>query len=103
MAVVSVITFRPLPGRLPEFLGSLPEAKKIHERLGARIRVLQAGPGPRPRTITYVQEFDDMVKYGEFAEKLNVDQEWQAFVAKVGADPPFEIVESSIESDVTLP
>ncbi len=103
MAVVSVITFRPLPGRLPEFLGSLPEAKKIHERLGARIRVLQAGPGPRPRTITYVQEFDDMVKYGEFAEKLNVDQEWQAYFAKFWSDPSVELVEQGLASDVTLP
>ncbi len=103
MAVVSVITFRPLPGRLPEFLGSLPEAKKIHERLGARIRVLQAGPGPRPRTITYVQEFDDMVKYGEFAEKLTVDQEWQAYFAKFWSDPSVELVEQGLASDVTLP
>ncbi len=103
MAAVSVITFRPFTGRVPELLGSLSEAKRIHERLGARIRVLQAGAGPRPGTITTVLEFDDMVKYGEFTEKLNADQEWQAFVAKVGANPPFEIVESSIERDLTLP
>ncbi len=103
MAVVSVFSFRPLPGRLPEFLGLCSEAKKIHERLGARIRALQAGAGPRPGTITYITEFDDMVKYGEFAVKLNADQEFQAFMAKMGADPAFEIVEWGIANDLTLP
>ncbi len=103
MAVVSVFSFRPLPGRLPEFLGLCSEAKKIHERLGARIRALQAGAGPRPGTITYILEFDDMVKYGEFVEKLNVDQEWQAFGAKLGADSPVELVEQGLANDLTLP
>ncbi len=103
MAVVSVITWRPLPGRVPQFLGSVSEAKKIHERLGARVRVLQAGAGPRPLTVAYVTEFDDMVKYGEFAVKLETDQEWQAFWAKAGADPAAEIVESGLANDLTLP
>ncbi len=103
MAVVSVFSFRPLSGRLPEFLGLCSEGKKIHERLGARIRVLQAGAGPRPGTITYILEFDDMVKLGEFVEKSNADQENQAFTAKVGLNPPVELVESSMASDLTLP
>ncbi len=103
MAAVSVITFRPFTGRVPELLVSLSEAKRIHERLGARIRVLQAGAGPRPGTITYILEFDDMVKLGEFAEKSNADQEYQAFIAKAGANPPFEIVEWGQASDLTLP
>ncbi len=103
MAVVSVLSWRPLLGRLPEFLGLCSEAKKIHERLGARIRTLQAGAGPRPGTITYILEFDDMIKLGEFVEKLNVDQEWQAFGAKLGSDPPVELVEQGLASDLTLP
>ena len=41
MAVVSVFALRPLPGRLPEVLATASEAKKIQERLGARVRVLQ--------------------------------------------------------------
>ena len=103
MAVVSVLSFRPLQGRLPEFLGLCSEAKKIHERLGARIRVLQAGAGPRPGTITYILEFDDMVKLGEFTEKSNADQENQAFMAKMGANGPAEVVEHGLASDLTLP
>ena len=102
MAVVSVFSWRPLPGRLPEFLGTLSEGKKIHERLGARVRALQAGAGPRPGTITYILEFDDMVKYGEFAVKLETDQEWQALGAKIG-EAPAELVEQGLASDVTLP
>ncbi len=102
MAVVSVDTWRPLPGRLPEFLSIGSEAKKIHERLGARVRVLRAGAGPRPGTITYILEFDDMVKYGEFAVKLETDQEWQALGAKIG-EAPAELVEQGLASDLTLP
>ncbi len=103
MAVVSVDTWRPLPGRLPEVLSNLSELTKIQERLGARVRVLQAGAGPRPGTIAVVSEFDDMLKYGEFVVKGTADQESQAFLAKVYADAPAEIVESGLASDLTLP
>ena len=44
-----------------------------------------------------------MVKLGEFAEKSNADQEYQAFIAKAGANPPFEIVKWGQASDLTLP
>ena len=44
-----------------------------------------------------------MVKYGEFYEKVIVDQENQAWLAKFEADPSAELIEAGIASDLTLP
>ena len=40
MAVVAVFSWKVKPGRMQEFRGRVAEAQKIHERLGARVRVL---------------------------------------------------------------
>ena len=102
MAVVAVASWRIIPGHGPQFAANVATAKKIHERLGARVRVLQSGPGPRPLTISYVTEFDDMVKYGEFSEKLSSDSEWQKFWTQAQVDPSGQLLEQTLAQDVDI-
>lgn len=103
MAVVAVTSWRIHPGRGQDFLSTVSAAKKIHERLGGRVRVVQAGPGPRPLTVAYIIEVDDMVKYGEFVEKLNSDAEWQTLWTAAQSNPSAELVEQGIAQDLPLP
>ena len=102
MAFINVVIWRAKPGRAAEFLGQVAEAKKMHERLGAQVRVLQAGAGPNPFTVTYVTEHADGKAYGEFLDKLAADADYQSFWAKALTDPTAEPLQSSLLSDVPL-
>ena len=81
MGVTSVTQWRVRQGHFGEFLENAGQAKAIHERLGAQVRVLQSLAGGEPMVMGYVMNFADTVAYGEFTEKLNTDEEWVAFIA----------------------
>jgi hypothetical protein len=81
MTVVSTHVWLPSPGRADEFTAAVSVAKKIHERLGARVAVWSTTIGGVPDSVAYTTEFDDMTSFGTFADKLATDEEWQAFWA----------------------
>ena len=54
MAVASIATWRPRDGKLAEFMANVTTAKKIHERLGGKVRVWQSQFGPQTMTLGYV-------------------------------------------------
>ena len=47
-AVATVSTWRPRDGKLQDFFASVATAKKIHEHLGAKVRVWQTAFGDNP-------------------------------------------------------
>jgi hypothetical protein len=102
VAVVNVTTWRIHPGRLQEFIANASEARRIHERLGGRVRVWQPIVGGEPSTIGYAIEHDDMNAYGAFSDKLVSDSEWQAFLARImgNADPGAEMVNSGLYNEL---
>jgi len=79
MTVVNTNVWKPSPGRMADFTAAVSVAKKIHERLGARVAVWQTAIGGAADTVAYTTEFDDMTGFGTFADKLQTDEEWQAF------------------------
>lgn len=79
MTIVSMNMWQPSPGRMAEFTAAVSVAKKIHERLGARVAVWQTSVGGRAGSVAYTTEFDNMTAFGAFADKLQTDEEWQAF------------------------
>jgi hypothetical protein len=103
MAVATVNTFRPLPARAQDFLAACSEAKKIHERLGGRVRIWRSRIGGEPLAIGYVVEHDDLARFAEFSSKLESDQEWQALWARAGTDPSATMIQSSLIDEVPLP
>lgn len=102
MPVISVHTYRIKPGRLQEILGNVGEARKIHERLGGRVRTWQPMVGGEPATFSYVVEYDDMAAYGNFANKLLSDTEWQSFVQRfaTNTDPGVEPISNALLTDL---
>ena len=82
MGVTSVTQWKVRQGHFAEFLENAGQAKAIHERLGAQVRVLQSLAGGEPQVMGYVMTFDDAVAYGEFTEKLTTDEEWVSFITE---------------------
>jgi hypothetical protein len=102
MTIVSMNVWQPGPGRAADFAAGVSAAKKIHERLGARVTVWQTVVGGTPNTVAYTTEFDDMTSYGTWADKLQADEEWQSFwaVATSEAAPMATLVSSVLVSEI---
>ena len=102
MAVATVHTWRIHPGRLQDVLGNVSEARKVHERLGGRVRVWEAAIGGEPGSLTYVIEHDSMTAYGTFTDKLLTDTGWQSFLQRIlgGGDPGAELLSSSLFTEL---
>jgi Trp operon repressor len=103
MAVVQVATWSVEQGRMQDFLTNAATAKKIHERLGARVRVLQSFlAGEASGRVAYVIECADIAEWGSWTQKQQTDPEWQAFVAGVlsAPDPGARLVSNSLASDI---
>jgi hypothetical protein len=102
MTVISTNLWLPSPGRLEEFTAAVSVAKKIHERLGARVAVWRTAVGGQANTVAYTTEFDDMASFGTFADKLATDEEWQTFwaAASSSTDAIATLVDTVLMSEV---
>ena len=99
MAVATVAIWRPIPGRFQDFVARVAQARKIHERLGGKVRVWQTQFGGTPMTLGYVIEHHDWVGFGKFGAAMESDSEWQQLTADYLADPSGELVQSSVISE----
>jgi hypothetical protein len=100
--VLVTATFRTRPGRLADHLAAQAGARDHLIRLGGQVRTVQT-IGRMPGTVTTLIGFEDFEHYGEFGDKLAVDEQWASFWAGVLADPAAEQVESSIYALVEPP
>ncbi len=100
MAVVAVFSWKVKPGRMQEFRGRVAEAQKIHERLGARVRVLLPQYSGEPN-VAYLLEHDSMTAHGTFSDKLQSDPEWQVFFVQIqtNTDPSAELTQTTLYAD----
>ncbi|SRR5579884_214228 len=87
MAVAHVVTWKVRPDRLGDFVAKAGHAKKIHERLGARVMVVQNAVGGEPGVVDYVTSFEDLTAWTQFANALQADTEWAEFWMSVLSDP----------------
>lgn len=104
MTVATVTGFQINPGRNQDFMSLVAEAKKIHERLGGKVRVWTAtAAGPNTGNVTYVIEYANLAGYAAFSEKLQADKEWQAFAAKAfSANPTSRVLGMSLVTEATV-
>ncbi len=100
MARAQAAYWRSRPGRFEDTIKVCNEARKIHERLGAQVRVLQAQLGSDAGTVAYVIEHADGAAFGQFIDKLNADGQWQQLVASFQKDPPCEPERSNLLQDI---
>jgi hypothetical protein len=96
MSLAQVAMWRPRPGRYEDFIKVCKQARKIHEGLGAQVRIWQTQVGSDAGTVLYVMQHSDGGAYGQFIDKLNGDTGWQQLVASFQKDPPAEPVQSSL-------
>ena len=71
MAILSVVLYRPTPGRREEAEKAVREARELHTSLGAKVRAWKVGSaGPNSGTISYGMEFADYHAYQDYVDKL---------------------------------
>lgn len=95
-AVAQVAIWRARDGKVAEFFAKVATAKKIHDRLGARVRVWQTAIGGQPMSVAYVIEHASWAEFGKFGEKLEKDTEWQTFWAEALARPTADLIQNSV-------
>jgi hypothetical protein len=95
-AVASVAMWRARDGKVQQFLANVATAKKIHERLGGKVRVWQSAIGGQPMALGYVIEHTSWVEFGKFGEKMEKDPEWQKFWTEAIAHPTAELLQNSV-------
>jgi hypothetical protein len=96
MTLAQVAMWRARPGRYADFIKVCNQARKIHQRLGAQVRIWQAQVGSNAGTVVYVIQHPDGAAYGQFIDKVNGDGEWQQLVASFQQDPPAEPEQSNL-------
>jgi len=94
--------YRTVRGRLADHLTAQATARSHLERLGARVRSMQA-IGRAPGCVSTLLGFDDFAAYGEFGAKFGVDEQWATFWMDMASDPPAEEVSSAVASLVEPP
>ncbi len=105
MAVLQTFQWRADKGKIPEMYAMFAEAKKHHERLGARVRAVQTiHGGEAALTATYVMEHDDMAAFADFQERSTSDEAWNAFAFDqvVGPNAPGTVIAAALSTDIDL-
>lgn len=101
MALFSVHSFRPLPGRGVDLLTSMVEAKRILDANGAICSVWQPIAGGEAGTLSFVHAYSGLREYGRAQDRLRTNGEWQAFlIDKVMTNPSATNVENFQLADV---
>jgi hypothetical protein len=98
-AIAQIATWRARDGQLQEFFAKVATAKKIHERLGGKVRVWQSMIGGQPMSLGYVIEHASWTEFGKFGEKLEKDSEWQTFWADAIAHPTADLIQNSLVTE----
>jgi hypothetical protein len=96
--ILQVFTYRPRPGQLSNFMKNVAKGSKIVHRNGGKIRLWNTANGGEAGTILLGIENANFKSYGEYAEKLEADPEWRAFVAELTRErePAAELVSSAM-------
>ena len=91
--ILEVYTWKPYPGKTDQLLLDMHEAASIHSGFGVSVSINALGVGTS-QDIDYVLRFDDLESWGRLSDANVNSPEWNAFVAKVGANPSAELVSS---------
>jgi hypothetical protein len=96
LGVVLATQWRAKPGRMMDFMESAMTSVPHTTRMGGTTRVMQSVIGAHPMTTLITTTFADLDAYGEYADKLAGDEQWQAFWANAMSDPTADMVRSGL-------
>lgn len=94
--VLQTTQWRPNPGDAARLMEHVIQAKGHIERLGGRVRVLQCITGLLPLTLVVSVTFEDLEHYGDYSDKLAVDEQFQTYWAGVMTKPSATLVRSGL-------
>jgi hypothetical protein len=99
--VLHQVLHRPAAGRMIDFLTAQATGLGHLIRLGGQARGMRI-VGRQSAGIATLIGFEDMTHYGQFGEKISVDEQWGMFQAGLATDPPGEELESGVAVMVDL-
>jgi hypothetical protein len=105
MAIVQTALYRVRQGKNQQFLLDVTVARKILERLGARVRVLNQIIGTNAPCTIVIIESEDWQAYADLQTKMETDFEWQKVVAKAvldNRDPVADPIGTGLSTDILL-
>ena len=104
MAVLQSTVFRVRPGRVQGFMANVATGKKILERLGTKVRVVNQLVGSNAPCTAIIVESADWKAYGEFSAKRDSDSEWLAFITKIAnnREPEADQIATGLSVDVPV-
>ena len=100
MGVIALNRFATRPGRLADQLAAGAEAVGHMRRIGLQPMQLQPIAGGDIGSIVFAINHPDNAAYAAGTQKLQADEQWQAFWGGLMADPPADQVESTLMSDL---
>lgn len=100
MAVFSIHTWRPLPGRAMDLVGSMTQAKQILESEGALVSLWQPIAGGEAGSISFVAAYEDATSYGRTMQAVSTSAQWQEFWTEAMANPSGTNLENYMLSDL---
>lgn len=105
MPVLGTTVWRVRPGKTEDFLANAASAKKVLERLGGRVRVINQAVGTNAPSMIFIVESPDWKAYGDLQAKMQADSEWQDFFAQAianNANPSADLIATGLSTDVPL-
>ena len=103
--VLDSVVGRVKPGRMEDHLGMAVEVVKLFERLGAESPrlAMAVATGEPAGTFTFSTEYASGEAWGEVADRLNADAEFQAFIARVSSpEAPSDILQFTTANEIPL-
>lgn len=96
--ILQVFTYRPRPGQHSQFMKNVAKGSKIVNRDGGKLRLWNTTAGGEPGTILLGIENSNYKSFGEYANKLETDPEWRAFVAELQGErePAADLISSAM-------
>lgn len=95
--VLAVNEFQPLAGGTPKTISYMMEARAIHQSMGGAVGISLHTTG----NLTYSLAFENWEAYGVFTKAQNTNEAWQAFLAKISADPSATQIENYLLTSIT--
>jgi hypothetical protein len=103
--VLDSVIGRVKPGRMEDHLAMGVEVVKLFDRLGAKNpRLAMAVASGEPAgTFTFSTEYPTAEAWGEVADTINADAEFQAFIARVSSpEAPSDILQFTTATEIPL-
>lgn len=101
LGVILATQWRARPGRLADFLAAVMTSTPHIERMGGLPRTMQSVIGAHPMSMLLTTTFADLDAYGEYADKLADDAQWQEFWAGAMADPSGELIRTGVYLNIS--